>query len=358
MKAVRSLIEILGWKRLCDIAQSQGLSALCLDSIQQDKGLYESIISSLAEKNRMLKMLGASVQLESLYIKYEDAVKELSSFAMGCGLRMVILKGYGLSLNYPVPAHRPCGDIDVYVVPEPGDFRDCGYKLLDKAVSQNLGINVDVSSVHHSRFIYKGFMVENHRTIIDPDSHQENEAINKLLASEVIDGIREVNGVLLPSVRFNSIHLLVHMAGDFASVGTNLRKLLDWVTFVESSAAAGDAIEWDLVFETAESFGMLPFLNSINDICVRYMGCAPDLFPTRIKSNSEDAFSKVSDRVFNELIKTPDPILHPSQTNIIKYCWVKGCRFIQNRWKHKMVYQESTWKSLVRLARRTIKAKV
>ena len=55
----------------------------------------------------MLRMLGVSVQMERQYIMYEEAVQRLSAFAIECGLHMVILKGYGLSLNYPVPAHRP-----------------------------------------------------------------------------------------------------------------------------------------------------------------------------------------------------------------------------------------------------------
>lgn len=354
MKAFRSLIEALGWERVFIIAERQGLSALCLDAVQQDADLSARIVSSQVEKQRMLKMYGASLQMERQYAKYEDAVTSLSNFASDCGLRMLVLKGYGLSLNYPKPAHRPCGDIDVYVLSSTDAFQ--GYELLNEAVGEKLGIKVDVSSRHHSCFAYKGFMVENHITVMDPDSHKEYQELNKLLSEEAGKGVREVNGVLLPSFRFYSIHLLAHMAGDFASTGTNLRKLLDWVTFVESAKDAG-GVDWNYVFATAESFGMLPFLNAINDICVRYLGCSSDLFPTRIKDSRKDTFHNFSNRVFNELIKVPEPILHPSQTNIIRYCWVKGRRFMQNRWKHKMVYQESPWKSLVRLARRTIKAR-
>lgn len=28
---------------------------------------------------------------------------------------MMVLKGYGLSLNYLKPSHRPCGDIDIWL---------------------------------------------------------------------------------------------------------------------------------------------------------------------------------------------------------------------------------------------------
>lgn len=36
---------------------------------------------------------------------------------------MVLLKGYCLSLNYPKPNHRPCGDIDIYLCGD-GDKAD------------------------------------------------------------------------------------------------------------------------------------------------------------------------------------------------------------------------------------------
>lgn len=211
---------------MCDIAEMQGLSALYLDAVQQDEEMSARIVSSPENKNQMLRMLGTSVLMEHRYVKYEKAVKELSTFAAECGLLMVVLKGYGLSLNYSVPAHRPCGDIDVYVE---GDF---GHRLLDDAVRQKMGIKVDKTSRHHSRFAIKGFMVENHITVMDPDSHKEYLDLNRLLSIEVVRGVREVNGILLPSSRFYGIHLLAHMAGDCASTGTNLRNLLDWATFV------------------------------------------------------------------------------------------------------------------------------
>ena len=128
-------------------------------------------------------MLGVSVQMERQYTMYEEAVQRLSAFATECGLHMVILKGYGLSLNYPVPAHRPCGDIDVYVLSS--DLGTCGHLLLDEAVKRKKGINVDVSSRHHSRFSFMGFMVENHLTVMDPDSHKEYMELNICIPDDI-----------------------------------------------------------------------------------------------------------------------------------------------------------------------------
>lgn len=345
MKVFAGLIEILGWDKVFYIAERQGLSAMLMDAIQQDKDLAARIVSSDEQKKRMLRMLGASVQMERQYTMYEEAVQRLSAFATECGLQMVILKGYGLSLNYPVPAHRPCGDIDVYVLSS--DLSSCGHLLLDEAVKRKKGINVDVSSRHHSRFSFMGFMVENHLTVMDPDSHKEYIELNKLLSEEIGKGMREVNGVLLPSFRFYSIHQLAHMAGDFASTGTNLRRLLDWATFVDSAQAAG-GVDWDFVYATADMVGMLPFLNAINDICVRYLGYDKDLFPVRCEMEKLQSFIQLSDRVFADLIACHEPVLYPSQTNIFRYAWVKGRQFIRNRWKYEMVYKENAWKAMFR----------
>lgn len=353
MKAFENFIENLGWEKTCDVADRQGLSALFLDAIQQDKVLSARIASSDEQKKRMLRMFGVSLQMERQYARYEEAVKRLSAFAAECGLRIVVLKGYGVSLNYPAPEHRSCGDIDVYVIPS--DWKTCGYGLLNEAVRQKMGITVDESSRHHSRFAFMGFMVENHITVLDPDSHKEYKELNKLLAEEVCKGIREVNGVLLPSFRFYGIHLLVHMAGDFVSTGTNLRRLLDWATFVDRAFAVG-CVDWDFVFATAEHYGMMPFLNSINDICVRYLGYRMELFPVRCEAEEMQSFIRLTDRVFADLIACHEPVLYPSQTNVFHYAWVKGMQFMRNRWKYDMVYKESAWKALIRKGLKAFRA--
>lgn len=343
----KSLFETIGKEQLLEIVEKQELSALCFDAIQQDKSLSTKVASNPEAKQRMYQMLGISIYMERQYSHYENAVKSLSVFARDNNLRMLVLKGYGLSLNYPIPAHRPCGDIDVYVISSFDDFCNCNYKMLDMAVSEKLGVEVDEGNAHHSCFEFNGFLVENHKTVLDPNRHKENKGLNQLLREEANKGIREVNGVLLPSARFYSIHLLAHMASDFTSTGTNLKRLLDWATFVDYTRKE-DTVDWDFVFSTADHYGMLPFLNAINDICVRYLGYNRALFPIRIQMGMEQSFRKQSDNVFADLIKDHLQILYPPETNFIYYCWMKGNRFFKNRWKYDMVYKENFWKSLLR----------
>lgn len=344
----KSLFNKVGFAEGLSIIESQGLSALFLDEINQDHEFGKKITSSPEGKKLFIKMIGTTFNMEKQYANYERVVKDLSALASKYGLRLIVLKGYGLSLNYPVPEHRPTGDIDVYVLSSDECDYDSNYKLLDSAIANNLGIKVDQCSSHHSRFYFEGFLVENHKTVIDPDRHKENIELNQLLAQEIRRGIRRVNDVFLPSVRFNSIHLLSHMSRDFASTGTNIRKLLDWAIFVDTSYKQKDSIDWDFVFDVARNYGMLPFLNAINDICVRYAGFPCEMFPIRIEKQNEAEFHKLSDRVFIDLIKGTKTDILLSQHNILLYGSVKCVRFLKNLWKYNMVYNEIALKSLMR----------
>lgn len=89
---------------------------------------------------------------------------------------------------------------------------------------------------HHSILSFEGYTLENHWTVLDVNAHKSSRYLEELLekwAAEhrehIVDGV----AVCLPSVRFNSIHLLRHMVNDFATVKTTLRHVLDWVTFVK-----------------------------------------------------------------------------------------------------------------------------
>lgn len=63
-----------------------------------------------------------------------------------------LLKGLGLSIYYPRPEHRECGDIDLWL-----DNCDKGNRLIEE-----LGIKINYDSEKHAVFHYKGVMVENH----------------------------------------------------------------------------------------------------------------------------------------------------------------------------------------------------
>jgi len=57
-------------------------------------------------------------QIKKDYIKQRLVITKLAKFFHRYGIKMLLLKGYGLSLNYPDPQSRPCGDVDIWLFKE------------------------------------------------------------------------------------------------------------------------------------------------------------------------------------------------------------------------------------------------
>ena len=66
----------------------------------------------------------------------------------------MVLKGYGLSLDWPIPNHRVVGDLDIY------NFGK--WKEADSFIAEQLGIKIDDGHEHHAVFNFNGVAVENH----------------------------------------------------------------------------------------------------------------------------------------------------------------------------------------------------
>lgn len=216
------------------MASSQAIQSLILDGLQRHFESYsvyrhyrDDTVDGMA---RRMQWVGQVVATERLYAKHEKAMAGLARLYAAKGLRMMVLKGYGLSLDWPVPNHRVMGDLDIYNF---GKWREA-----DALVAQNCGIKVDEGHEHHTVFNYKGVMVENHYDFINTKAHRDARKIEnrlKLLAEKDCRGI-EVLGetIYLPSADFNAIFLMRHMGQHFAGEHLNLRQILDWGFFVRA----------------------------------------------------------------------------------------------------------------------------
>lgn len=69
-------------------------------------------------KLQKTQWLGSSLTIERIYEQHKHVMSELAAFYRAHGIKMFVAKGYGLSLNYPVPNHRPLGDIDIWLFGE------------------------------------------------------------------------------------------------------------------------------------------------------------------------------------------------------------------------------------------------
>ena len=212
------------WTRLFTLAAQHGVTALLFDTILR--------LPEQQQPSRALKIRWAlsSEAIEKRHAQQTRAAHELTTLFASHGDRTILLKGLGLSIYYPRPEHRECGDIDLWL-----DNCDKGNRLIEE-----LGIKINYDSEKHAVFHYKGVMVENHSHLLMPSHRRTERAIDDFLVGEAENSRLAPAGYYTPSPMFNALYLLRHMARHFGTEGINLRHLLDWGLFLRSEQSEID----------------------------------------------------------------------------------------------------------------------
>ncbi len=237
---------------------------------------YDGIIllpEELRPSGKLLLRWGVNAAAsEDRYARQTAALGKLAALYAGNSITILLLKGYGLSLYYPVPQHRECGDIDVYLS---GGF-ECANRMAREA-----GIGVKAAVGKHSSFVFEGVMVENHRVIVDEDRNRRTASIERLLEEMAAkDDLRqiEVDGesVWLPTPDFNAVYLLAHASSHFRDGELALRNLCDWARFLAAEGANIDRESLDIILQESR-LGTLYGL--MNGFCERWLGLPPQEWP-------------------------------------------------------------------------------
>ena len=339
-------IENIDWHTVYSLALRQGISAIVLD------GIGRLPVEVRPPKPILLQWIGQATMMERMYAKHRGLISSLASVYAKDGIRMLLLKGYGCSLCYPKPEHRPTGDIDVYLFGKQNEA--------DILVEKQHGIKVHREYHKHSTFNYGGVEVENHAKFIDDVSHKSNIRFEQILMS-VLDKEEclksPIDNVLIPSPTFNALFLLRHTGEHFASNEITLRHVLDVGTFFRQYHSH---IDWPLVFKVYKEERMLRFFNAIATICVEYLGIDAACFASDDKLYTYQSDTSLADRILSDIFEKKDAL--PMSTAGIdtigkKLCYAidKSRRWWHNRWKYQLVYNESLVESFVWLARNRIR---
>lgn len=320
------LMTCANWREVMALCSSQGVAGICFDVLER---LEEA---SRPPKMLLMEWFGQVIRHENLYKQHKMALEHLAQFYEQEGIRMMLLKGYGLSQFWPKPERRPVGDIDCY------NFGQ--RELADRRMSEKYGIEIDNSHHKHSVFQFENVMVENHYSFLNVHGHRSTAEIESILEEEVnkdlnLDLIkdREIRNLYYPSVRFNSLYLLRHSAEHFASVDINLRQVLDWGFFVRAND-----VDWKWLLCQLDKVGMKQYLAVLNAICIRYLGFDASLFPAL------EADERLVERSLNDIL-SPEFQMETHKNALTEIVY-RFRRWNANRWKHDMVYRESAWQSL------------
>ena len=243
------------WERIYRMAADHGLSAVVWDGIRRLPAAVQP-----PRETRIRWALSAE-KLEERYRHQQQTVSKLAARFSEEGLRMLLLKGLGLSRDYPIPEHRECGDIDIYLYGQ----SDKGDRILHE-----IGAHLYFDVPKHSEYVWDGVLIENHRTILNVRRNRTERELNALLVRLLEkDGTHGLApGIQTPPATFNAIFLIRHAAVHFQKEGIVLRHLCDWACFLTRH---WDEIDHALFRTAMEDYRMDRFADLMTAAAVEYL---------------------------------------------------------------------------------------
>ena len=319
------------WPYIQTLAMEQGLYAIVLDGIE---GLPASV---RPPQNFLLEWIGEVLQsYEYQYEQYCNAIAKLAGFYNSHGYKMMILKGYACSLDWPKPSHRPCGDIDIWLFGKQKEADEALLKANTNRTDNTNHFTIDTSHHHHTVFDWRNFTVENHYDFVNVHAHRSSAELEKVFKELGKDDSHflDVHGekVYLPSPNLHALFLIKHMVSHFAAAEINLRQVLDWAFFVEKHTKE---IDWKWLDGMLDKYSMKDFVNCINCICVEDLGYDAGIF------QEVQFLPALKEKILNDILNPEYTSAEPE--GFVRRCIYKYKRWQGNAWKQRLCYKESRW---------------
>ena len=324
----RSKLESLTdnqWLELHQFALRQGVCAIVLDAITEAKIALPRPIK--------MRFISSTDKIEKKYFNKIKIAQKLNEIYSEHDIKMMILKGIGLAKLYPVPHHRPCSDIDIWLFGKQIEG--------DKILSEKYNISISQAHHHHTVFHINGEMVENHYDFIEQHSRSSKAAIEKHLKelskhdqhySVNIDG----TDFYIPAPNLNIFFLIMHSGAHFAAEHISIRHLIDWALFLKHYSSD---VDWELFLKSADKFGFRPFLECLNSVCISLIGMPESLAVCKM-DNNETVAKAIEDVILYKHKRIPE--------NFISGWIFRIKRRFANSWKQKMVFSDSQFTAFCR----------
>ncbi len=229
------------WDFLMDLSSSQGILAWVYD------GICKLPIDQQPSRQQHISWALSAQEIWDGYAKKKEVLEDMVKICEENGMRLLLLKGIGLSELYPKPESRPSGDIDVYFF---GDYERGNFLFCDGTMKEG---------AKHSEFLYKGVNIENHRTFLNISS-PKMKGINDYL----LDSIEPLDTSNVSFCTFsplgNLLFLVVHAANHLRyneKAALSIRSIVDISFFINKYS---QQLSPQLCKELMNSFNMtLPF---------------------------------------------------------------------------------------------------
>lgn len=300
------------WVDLYKTSTKQGVSAIAYNTIStlpkdialpRDIKLRWALHSEAIEKRGQQQLLLANTLCDMLKAE---------------GINTVVLKGIGLSIYYPQPLHRECGDFDCYL------FEDYTKGL--KIAIEN-GAIMDHEDYKHAQIRFKTLNVEIHKHLTsyrgERLKHEFENTLVEMLKNRECKPIGNNSNILIADPTFTACFVIYHTLFHFLFESVKIRHILDWLFLVK---AESQNIDWDIVIKVCEKHKMLKFAEAMTAICKTYLGLEVSI---PITDNSE-----YRDKILNDIMSDVDSVSK-------KKGWNRRIQLLKNtyksRWKYKII---------------------
>lgn len=224
----KDLLNIDDCNKLFVEAQKQAIDGVLLDGYAK---LRVDRNCSADYKRIKLQWIANTVQIEQRNELVNTYCQQLFAFFKAGGYKSCILKGQGMSLLYPNPKRRRCGDIDLWVDGE----RD---NIINFVRSKGVKI-YDVHLVHATAEFFKDVPVEIHfrpSWMYNPFLDRKLQSFFASQASAQFAHYDNKVGFAYPTIFFNLVHSMVHINRHIFEEGVGLRQLMDYYFILKHSS--------------------------------------------------------------------------------------------------------------------------
>lgn len=254
------------WSELLRVAARHGVLAIAWDGLMQSERHNELPPEALPSREIRLKWGYNTVVTEERFSQQAEAAKAFAGVMAQHGIPVMVLKGMALGVYYPHPEHRPCGDLDCFLM---GHYAEAN-RLMKQA-----GAKVETGYYKHAHIVYRGLTIENHQFCTGIRGSRRVKDFERMLQQALHDHPAEPigdTGLLRPSDAFSGPFLLFHTLTHFLSEGISLRHLCDWTLWLDS---LHDRTELSRFYEIADEYRLGRFADLLTAFAVEYLGLAP-----------------------------------------------------------------------------------
>ncbi len=307
------------YRQIFSVASEQGVLAIVWDAMQ-DLFVGNTLPKECRPARALLLNWALNVEkIEKLYESQYQKASELAAIYADYGIRTIVMKGISASTWYPVPNHRPCGDLDCFLL---------GAYEKGNEIALKQGAEVDLIHYKHSHIKYKGLPIDNHQYLTHIKGSRKANEFEEILQNILYttEG-RKINDTNLeePPALFHALFLTCHAHHHFLVERIRLRHLTDWAMFVNKYS---EDIDWQYFNEICRQHGMKSFAESMMRLSRDVVGVAVPSIYSIAEDRDRDAY------LLNDMFYAKGKINNSSLSH-----WRRRIKVFFSYWNNRKKYQ-------------------